>query len=339
MDRRRSTIQDVAREAGVSTKTVSRVARQDPNVTEKTRTAVRAVIDRLSYRATIAARSTVSARSFQIGLVFDNPKSSYMFALWRGALNVTRSNGYHLIFEPMEDAQRSIGEALSDLIIQSNLESVIVPPPLSDNPEVIEALVKLNRPFARISPSLMPDIGVSVRIDDHAAARAMTEYLISLGHRQIGFIQGKAGTTTSRNRLAGFHTAMKAAGLTVPDWHVEQGDFELRSGVLCGERLLGRPDRPTAIFASNDEMAAGVVMAANRLGLDVPANVSIAGFDDTAIAKNMWPTLTTINQPIRQMAGVAAQCLIDYQRNGQKDKGEIVELNFDLVIRDSTRHL
>lgn len=333
---RRSTITDVARLANVSIKTVSRVVRREPNVSEDTLLKVRAAIEQLNYRPTISARSTTGARSYLIGLAFDNPNPSYSLALLRGAQAAAREHGYQLVFEPLEAAGVGPGKALSELVIQGNLEGVIVPPPLCDEPEVLSALSKLNRPFARISPSREPSLGFAVTMDNFGAAQAMTEHLIALGHRRIGFIKGRAGTATTANRLEGYKAALDGAGIAFDPALVAEGDYQLRSGLECGNALLELQPRPTAIFASNDDMASGVMIAAHRMGLAVPAELSVAGFDDSEAAASLWPPLTTIRQPIAEMAAAAAAGIIEFQRNPDAGPLENVVLDYDLIVREST---
>lgn len=336
---RRSTITDVAQMAGVSIKTVSRVVRREPNVSAKMRDAVNDAIAKLNYRPTISARSTTSARSFLLGLVFDNPNPTYTFELLKGAQRGARENGYQLVFEPLERNGKALGATLRQLVIQSNLEGVIVPPPLCDDRDVLNVLSELDRPFARISPSTQPSLGLSVSMDDLTAARAMTEHLIELGHRRIAHIMGRAGTATTRNRLAGYRIALEAAGIAFDAALVRQGNFQLRSGLEQGDILLALGDPPTAIFAANDDMAAGVLMAAHRRGLGVPDDLSVSGFDDAETASAMWPKLTTIRQPIAEMAATAASRIIEYQRRSKARQLEDVQLNFELIDRDSTGRL
>ncbi len=333
---KRSTITDVANLAKVSIKTVSRVVRREPNVSEKTREAVEKAIAELNYRPTISARSTTGARSFMLGLIFDNPNPSYTFELLIGAQHAARDNGYQLIFEPIEQNGKGLGGAITDLVIQGNLEGVIVPPPLCDDPSVLAALSKLNRPFARIAPSREPSLGFGVSMDDYGAARAMTEHLIGLGHKRIAHIMGRKGTATTANRYRGYLDALHAAGIASDEALVMQGDFQLRSGVECGDALLGLPEPPTAIFAANDDMAAGVLMVAHRRGLSVPEDVSVAGFDDAETASAMWPPLTTIRQPIAELAATAARRIIEYQRDSEKDTLQNIQLDYELIVREST---
>ena len=333
---RRSTITDVAQLANVSIKTVSRVVRREPNVSEDTRKIVQDAIEQLDYRPTISARSTTGARSFLLGLVFDNPNPSYTFSLLCGAQKAARDNGYQLVFEPLERIGGQAGAAVANLVIQGNLEGIILPPPLCDDPSVLAALSKLDRPFARIAPSRELSLGFGVAMDDRGAARAMTEHLISLGHRRIGFIKGRTGTATTANRLQGYTDALADAGMSFDESLVREGDFQLRSGLVGGEELLSLSQRPTAIFASNDDMAAGVLIAAHRNGLSVPGDLSVAGFDDSEGASAMWPPLTTIRQPVSDMAAAAAKRIIEHQRDPRADKLKSVKLNFDLIVREST---
>lgn len=332
---RRSTITDVARLADVSIKTVSRVVRQEPNVSEETRKAVRAAIEQLNYRPTISARSTTGSRSFMLGLVFDNPNPSYTFDLLIGAQQAVKEQGYQLVFEPLERNGKGLGAAITQLVVQGNLDGVIVPPPLCDDPSVLAALSKLGRPFARIAPSRELTLGFGVSMDDGAAAAAMTRHLIELGHRRIGFIKGRAGTATTENRLRGYREALASAGIPFDEALVQQGDFQMRSGLVCADALLALADMPTAIFASNDDMAAGALIAVQRRGLHVPGDVSVAGFDDAATAAAMWPPLTTIRQPVAEMAATAARKVIEYQRDPEATL-DSVQLDYELVVREST---
>ena len=333
---RRSTITDVAKLAEVSIKTVSRVVRREPNVSEKTRVAVQAAIDELNYRPTISARSTTSARSFLLGLVFDNPNPSYSFELLRGAQRAAKENGYQLVFEPLDRSRATPADSMTQLIVQGNLEGMIVPPPLCDDPDVLSAMSKLNRPFARIAPGREPSLGFCVSMDDRSAAEAMTRHLVDHGHTRIGFIMGREGTATTQARLQGYKNALQGAGIAFDEELTCQGAFTIRSGVECGEHLLSLDHRPTAIFASNDDMAAGVLMAAHRVGLEVPRDISVAGFDDAETASAMWPPLTTIRQPVADMAAAAAEGIIDHQRGNRENGLDNVLLDYELVVREST---
>src|SRR5690606_33782109 len=171
-------------------------------------------------------------------------------------------------------------------------------------------------------------------MDDQGAAREMTEYLIGLGHRRIGFIIGHPDHVASGQRLRGFQEGMKKHGLEIDPQLVKQGYFVFESGLEAARELLTLPEPPTAIFASNDDMAAGVLMTAHEMGIDVPKDLSVAGFDDTYIARTVWPRLTTVHQPIYDLAYTATNLLLEMLTSGEIPQP--ARLGYPLVCRDST---
>jgi LacI family transcriptional regulator len=251
-------------------------------------------------------------------------------------LDQARKDGYHLIVEPVNLASPNVAEDITNLLVQSNLDGMILPPPLCDDPSILHALESSGKPFARISPSISENLGLRVEISDYDAAKQMTVKLIQLGHSSIGFVTGRKGTATTRRRLDGFLSAMKDANLTVPDNFILEGNYEYRSGLDAGESLLQQAQRPTAIFASNDEMAAGVIAAAHKSGISVPDELSIAGFDDSVIATVVWPQLTTVRQPIKEMAAAAVNMVIKQCRGQTKDELTARKLPIELIMREST---
>lgn len=332
----KSTLSDIAKLANVSIKTASRVVRKEPKVSPKTRAAVEEAIKTLNYRPSVAPRAAVGSRSYVLGLIFDNPNASYIVELLQGAMEQSRQDGYHLIVEPVSLSSATITEDINNLLVQSNLDGMILPPPLCDEPSILKALMSAGKPFARISPSISEELGLRVEINDHQAAKEMTTKLIELGHTSIGFITGRKGTATTRRRLEGFLSAMKDANLSVPDSFIQEGNFEYRSALIAGEKLLKQPQRPTAIFASNDEMAAGLIAAAHKSGLSVPDDLSIAGFDDSLVATVVWPQLTTVRQPIKEMAATAVKILIEKCRAESDENPNMELLPTEIIMREST---
>ena len=332
----KSTLSDIAKLAKVSIKTASRVVRKEPKVSPKTRAAVEEAIKTLNYRPSVAPRAAVGSRSYVLGLIFDNPNASYIVELLQGAMEQSRQDGYHLIVEPVSLSSATITEDINNLLVQSNLDGMILPPPLCDEPSILKALMSAGKPFARISPSISEELGLRVEINDHQAAKEMTTKLIELGHTSIGFITGRKGTATTRRRLEGFLSAMKDANLSVPDSFIQEGNFEYRSALIAGEKLLKQPQRPTAIFASNDEMAAGLIAAAHKSGLSVPDDLSIAGFDDSLVATVVWPQLTTVRQPIKEMAATAVKILIEKCRAESDENPNMELLPTEIIMREST---
>ncbi len=336
MVKSKSTLSDVAKLAKVSIKTASRVVRQEPNVSPKTKAAVQDAITTLKYRSSVAPRAAVGSKSYVLALIFDNPNTGYIAELLRGALDQARKDGYHLIVEPVNLASPNVAEDITNLLVQSNLDGMILPPPLCDDPSILQALESSGKPFARISPSISKHLGLRVEISDYDAAKQMTVKLIQLGHTSIGFVTGRKGTATTRRRLDGFLSAMKDANLTVPDNFILDGNYEYRSGLDAGESLLQQAQRPTAIFASNDEMAAGVIAAAHKSGISVPEELSIAGFDDSVIATVVWPQLTTVRQPIKEMAAAAVNMVTKQCRGQTEENSTARKLPVKLIIREST---
>lgn len=329
------TIHDVARESGVSIKTVSRVLNREPNVKADTRDRVQAAVAALKYRPNISARSLAGSKAYLIGVFFDNPSPGYVTDVQLGAIARCRQEGFHLIVEPV-DSTADIEEQVAPMLATLRMDGVILTPPLSDHPAVLAALEREGVPYVRIAPG--GDLGRApwVSMDDRLAAYEMTRHLIGLGHKDIGFIVGHPDHGAAMHRRQGYLDAMRDADFPVRDDRVEQGWFSFRSGFEAAEKLLGGADRPTAIFASNDDMALGVMAVANRLRLDVPGQLSIAGFDDTPGAKITWPQLTTVRQPIHAMAGAAADMLMHGvdQAEGAPPPSQV--LDFELVVREST---
>jgi LacI family transcriptional regulator len=328
-----ASIHDVAKRAGVSIKTVSRVLNREPNVTQQTRDKVLSAASELAYRPNIFARSLASEKSFLIGLLFDNPSASYVAGIQFGALAKCREEGYHLIVEVFDSAAPDLGQRVLSLVRESALHGVILTPPLCDSPAVLEALTRAETRFVRVAPDRPLPGARQVSIDDERAAFDLTNYLIGLGHRRIGHIRGHPGHGAAYLREDGFRAALKQAGVEFDPELVVQGYFSYQSGMEAAEKLLSLPDRPTAIFASNDDMAAATLAMAHKYNLRTPEDLSVAGFDDSLVAQVVWPRLTTCRQPISEMAAAAVSMLA--QRGDSAADGS-PRLDHELVIREST---
>ena len=336
LDGRQTTIKDVAQAAGVSFKTVSRVLNQEPNVRAEIRDRVRQAAEALGYVPNVAARDLAGGRSFLIGLMFDNPSESYIGKIQTGAITRCRDAGYSLIVEPLEpgdDARRTLDPILSRL----RVDGLILTPPICDNPVVLDAIERAGVRYVRIAPDRDADRAPFVTMDDTHAAYEMTRHLLTLGHRDIGFIKGPPSHGAAARRLEGFLRAMGEAGLTVPVGYIQAGAFSFRSGMAAAERLLAEPERPTAIFASNDDMALGVMWACSRAGLSVPTDISVTGFDDSEPARMAWPQLTTIRQPIADMSAAAVDILVEAGAKGRGPEPVANRwLDYELIVRGST---
>jgi LacI family transcriptional regulator len=334
-----TTIEDVARAAGVSAMTVSRVINHGKNVRETTRDAVLEAIERLNYSPNTAARSLAAGQAAHIGLLYANPSAAYLAQFLIGALHAARSAGVHLVIESCESEDADEQAEVTRRFATSDVEGVILPPPLSESEPIMAELESMGIPIVTVAKGAPKEHDLNVRIDDHAAALEMTRYLLDLGHRNIGFIKGHPNHIASHDRYRGFCDALAEVGIDAGASPVEQGYFSYRSGLTAGERLLARSDRPTAIFASNDDMAAATVSVAHRLGLNVPDDVSVVGFDDTALATSVWPELTTVKQPISAMAEAALELMIADLRshvNGTPRKFTERVLSHAMIIRESS---
>ncbi len=326
----RVTIRHVAARAGVSFKTVSRVLNKEPGVRPNVRIAVEQAAEALNYRPNISARALAGAKSYLIGLIYDNPSPNYISQLQIGAMHACREFGYHLMIEQVSLAAPDLVAQLRDAVSAPRLDGIILSPPLSDSDAVMAALEALDIPYVRIAPDgCDPARAPSVTMDDRRAAMEMTAYLWAQGHREIGFVAAPSDHAAATRRLDGFLQAMRERGGDVRPGHVVEGAFTTASGVEAATRLLAHAHRPTAIFAANDEMAAGVMIAAYQNGIDLPGQLSVVGFDDSPIARALHPLLTTVRQPTVDMAQAAARILMERGAPVRR------ELDYELVIRGS----
>jgi len=330
------TIFDVAERAGVSIKTVSRVVNNEANVRHRTREKVLAVVRELRYKPNAAARELSARRSRTIGLVYENAEEfNYTSAVLNSALNACAARGYSLLLCPLKLPDPELGERVREFATQARVEGIILPAPVGDIAEVTGALRDMRIPFAAIAPREPLAADINVTCKDEEATCSITEFLIDRGHRRIGYIKGHPDHGASAKRFAGYRRALENHGLALLPALVRQGYFDFDSGKASAAGLLSLPEPPSAIIAGNDDMAAGVLFMARERGLSVPASLSIVGFDDTQIASRMWPPLTTVRQPIAQMAESAARLLIE-RLNGRAVEAPPELFDCELVVRAST---
>ncbi|MET0581778.1 MAG: LacI family DNA-binding transcriptional regulator [Pseudoxanthomonas sp.] len=330
------TIDEVASVAGVSPMTVSRVVNGQGKVRESTRENVMRAVRELGYTPNMAASSLAAAQHTRIALIYSNPSSGYLRELLVGALSGAARTAAQLVIDTWDnlnaDEQRNAARVLA-----KSVAGVILPPPLCESKPVIKEFVSVGIPVVSIASGRFSNEISCVRIDDFRASKEMTAHLVSQGHTRIGYIKGHPNQTASAHRYEGFQAALSEAGITHDPSLVEQGYFTYRSGLEASEKLLSHRTPPTAIFASNDDMAAAVVSVAHRRGLDVPRDLSVVGFDDTSAATTVWPELTTIHQPIASMADSAIDILLRGIR--RKDRGTRVVVDHvaphQLITRDS----
>lgn len=333
--RGKATINDIARMAGVSKKTVSRVINRSPLLNEETRAKVDAVIREAGYIPNPQARALALRRNFLIGLVHDNPNAQMVLGVQTGLLEVLAGTEYELIVRPVNRGSPTMVDDVRQLLQRQRLHGIVLLPPISENDALAALCQELDCQYVRLGSAQLDAPEHTVGSNDRDLVREATTYLISFGHRRIGFVAGPRGFRSAFERRAGLDAALSAAGLALPDTMVVEGTYRFESGVAAGNRLLDADPRPTAILSSNDEMAAGVLHAARARGLDVPADLSIIGFDDTAIAAHLWPPLTTIRWPIADMARAAAYKLLAGSPDANPDAATPSKFPSTLIKRSS----
>ena len=306
----RANIRDVALHAGVAVKTVSRVLNGHPYVSAETRERVEQAVRELKFVPSIAARILSGSKSNQIALIYDNHSPYYTFQIQMGCWDRCHREGIRLLAQPVDVADPRVGDEVRGLVSETHVDGIVLSSPVTDCEPVLRALDAMDIPYVRISPGTNHAATSSVFMDEAVAADDMTTHLINVGHRRIGFIKGHPNHMASDERLFGYRRALDRAGIAYEPSLVCDGEFDFESGVRAANLLLDLANRPTAIFASNDDMAAGVLAVAHDRGIDLPAALSVAGFDDTTLARTVWPPLTTIHQPMAELARTATDILI-----------------------------
>jgi len=332
----KSTINDVARLAGVSKKTVSRVINDSPLVRPDTRDKVLALMQQMGYAPDPQARGLAFRRSFLIGLVFDNPTAQYIVNMQYGALDALRDSGFELVVHPCDSKSEGYIEGIKRFAQQQKLWGVILIPRVSEDQALADALKEIGCRYVRIASIPLDEPARMLLTHDRLAGAEVANYLESLGHRRFGLITGPKRYRSSIERGGGFIEGLARRGISLPPDCIYEGGYTFESGVAGAERLLLRDPRPTAIFACNDEMAAGVYKAALRMGLSIPGDLSVAGYDDSPLASQLWPALTTIHLPIRDLGRQAATMLLssDPPPRGPRP-APLMAITPHLSVRDS----
>jgi len=325
-------INDVAKHAGVSVKTVSLVLNRHPNVSKRTRKVVHDAVRALSYKPNVFARGLATLQSNLIAILYER-EGEFISALESGALDRCREAGFQLIVESLDSHAKDLSDKTRKLVSRTALHGVIVIPPLCDMPDVVGELIASGTQCVTISAG-RPVTGISnVGVDEYQIGYDVTEHLIGIGHRRIGYIGGLPDHYAAIQRKEGYIAALKTRGIPLDVELVENGSFTLESGRVAAKKLLRQKNRPTAIFAASDQMAAGVLGEAQSMGLSVPKELSIAGVDDSVIAQIVWPQLTTCHQPIKKMAYAAVSILL---LSGQEERPDRLHLEHKLVVRGSS---
>lgn len=304
------TINDIARMAGVSKKTVSRVINRSPLLNQQTREKVEEIIRDTGYVPNPQARALALGRNFLIGLIYDNPNAQMILSMQRGILEALHGTEFELVVRPVDRGSARVMDDIRGFITRQRLYGVIILPPISENDSFARLCDEEGCRYVRMGSAVFDDPEHMVVSNDRDAVADAVRYLIGQGHRRIGLIAGPHGFRSAKERRDGFEIALSEAGISLPRSLIADGQYTFESGVSASESLLDLSPRPTAIFASNDEMAAGVLYAARLRGIEVPDELSIIGFDDTPLTTRVWPPLTTVRWPIVAMGRAAALKLI-----------------------------
>ncbi|HYC96046.1 MAG TPA: LacI family DNA-binding transcriptional regulator [Sphingomicrobium sp.] len=333
------TIVDVAQAAGVSAMTVSRALNSGGKISEQTRASVLRVIEELGYTPNPSARSLAAGRPNQIGFVYSGITVAFLKNFLAGAVARARQTDNQLVVETCDLNDETSQREAARRMANADVRGVILTPPISESSPLVEELQRLKIRFASVAVANPSDNPLTVRIDHRRAAAEITRHLVELGHRRIGFVRGNPAYQSATERELGFRDALKAAGIDPADCPVVQGYYNLESGIAAAERLVQLQPRPTAIFASNDDMAAGVIYVAHQRGIAVPSDLTVVGFDDMETALIVWPQLTTIRQPVAQMAASAIDLLLDdleKQDQGLPPTTAEIVLDYEFIVRNSS---
>jgi LacI family transcriptional regulator len=336
---KRARIQDVAEKAGVSSMTVSRVLSQHVKVSDAKRELVMQAVKALNYRPNVDARRLAGNKSYLIGLLYVDLDNSYMSKFLLSGLKSCRSSGHHLVVDQMDDDHDRSIASVQELLYVTQVDGLILLPPVCDDPKLLAALQSANARFVRIAPETQLNVSPYICMDDYQASFDLTQRLIRQGHTKIGHIIGNPNQGASRLRYEGYLNALSANAITVCPDFIEQGLFTYESGLAAAKKILSAVEKPTAIFAANDDMAAAVLSVAHMHGLAVPEALSIAGFDDGHMAVSVYPNLTTVRQPIQKMAELAVTIIASGKSLNEKDKDRDNYRNvlgFEIIEREST---
>jgi len=329
----RVTMMDVAQLAGVSSKTVSRVINKQSYVCSIKVEKVWQAIKELNYHPSAIARQLCGAPS-SIGFVYDNPNSHYIIECQKGILEVCLQDGLELFIRPCKASSATISDDIVTMVRRSQMAGVVLTPPLSEMPTLLAKLDEENICYVKITSGNTSDDDRTVCIDDFNAASELTQYLINLGHKEIAFLQGDKSHGSAQQRFSGYLAKLSDNKICPNEDLIVDGIFSFESGVEGAFKLLTGENIPTAIFACNDEIAAGCLFTAAFMGISVPEKLSIVGFEDSPFSRQTLPKLTTAKQSTELVAKTAAELLISLIRKNSQPQDRVFTPQF--ILRDST---
>lgn len=336
----KATINDVAKHAAVSIKTVSRVMNNEPSVRQNTRDKVLAAVAELNYQPNLAARNLAGTKSYSIAYVYDNPNAYYVIDMQNGILSACREQGFELLIHPCNAKDDNIEEEVTKMVKHSRVAGLVLTPPFSEMPEFVSAMTALDIQVVRImsGDEAPDDLTPCIMVNDHEAARTITQHLIDLGHKDIGFIAGGAEHKSTIERLKGYKAALSENNISIRHDLIIDGEYSFDSGVEGAKVLMNADKKPTAIFSCNDEIAAGALFGSRLMGISIPEQLSIAGFENSPFSRQTWPKLTTADQPNTTIAENATNLLIAKTRK-QSATNIVNQYTPKLVVRDSSSNI
>ena len=326
-------MEDVAKAAGVSMKTVSRVLNNEVSVKDETRTRVQEVANALNYRPDRSARSLAGRKSYLVALLYDNPSANYLMEILIGVVKACQEEHYGMLLQPLSHSSVTLVHDIEALVLNSKLDGLILTPPITDSVEVLNRLDQLGVPYSCVSPKNR-DVAIGVSINEQDAVCEMMAHLVALGHTRIAHICGHPAQGATQWRLDGYRSGLRHANLPYDPDLVVDGSFTFESGVNAAEKLLSMANPPSAIFAANDDMAAGVIRIAHERGLSIPDDVSVCGFDNSSMSRYIFPALSTVHQPTTEMGHMATVQLLKVIKDPKA--GRMVHMPYSLVLRQST---
>ena len=322
--------------ANVSKKTVSRVINDSPFVKEETRLKINAIINELGFAPDPQARGLALRRSFLIGMIYDNPTAQYLVSMQQGILDATRGTSFELVLHPCNRAAPTFLDDMRHFIERQKLFGVILTPSVSEDDRLVRVLHEIDCPYVRVAAVSLDTPSTMVVTHDFYGAADAARHLADLGHEIIAHISGPPTFRSAHERRRGFAEGLAERGLKLKRTYDREAAYTFESGQAAATDLLSLKPRPTAIFTGNDEMAAGVYKAARDLGLEIPKDLSVVGFDDSPVASRMWPLLTSVRLPIRDMGRMAAEKLFHRRTEKRAQKDDVTEVIPTLVVREST---
>lgn len=331
-DSKTATINDIARLSGVSKKTVSRIINNSPLVRKDTREKVEALMREVGYAPDPLARGLAFRRSFLIGMVYDNPTAQYVVDMQYGALDTLRESSYELVVHPCDSRSAGYIDGVKRFVQQQKLHGVILVPRASEDPALIDMLKEIGCRYVRIAAVPMDEDSQMVITHDRDGAAEAADYLLSLGHTDVALITGPVAYRSTLERTTGFVEALRKRGIELPDERIVEAGYTFESGLAAAEKLLLGERRPTAIFTGNDEMAAGVYKVALRVGISIPRELSVIGYDDSSLASRLSPALTSVRRNTRDTGRTAAAMLIQPESHAPLASASVRP---HLVVRES----